>query len=289
MSGNQSSAITEDSTSRSITVDGVPIHYNEAGTGPALVLIHGGGPGATGWSNYSRNIGPLSEHFRVLTPDLPGFGRSGVKPPGSPMPGWYATKMGQFLDALGVEKAHFVGNSLGGMVTLRLAMDRPEKIHRMILMGPGGSIPMFSQFPTEAIMTLLTFYEGEGPSMARLKQFVKHFVYDPSQLTEELLEERMRVALSPHIVETPPMRPDPNAPLEPIWSDPRLATLPHETMIIWGREDKVLPLDMAMPLVKQIPRARLFVMPQCGHWCQWEHADEFNRTTMGFFQAAGDS
>lgn len=205
------------------------------------------------------------------------------------MPGWYATKIGQFLDALDIDKAHFVGNSLGGLVTTRLAMDRPEKIDRMVLMGPGGSMPLFSQFPSPALMTLFAFYEGEGPTKEKLMSFVKEFVYDPSQLTDELLEQRMRVALSPHIVDTPPMRPDPNAAIEPLWSDPRLTMLPHETMIIWGREDKVLPLDMALPLLRLIPKARLFVLPQCGHWAQWEHADEFNRTTAGFFSAASKS
>jgi pimeloyl-ACP methyl ester carboxylesterase len=265
--------MTEAVASKTVDVDGVKIHYNEAGQGPALVLIHGGGPGATGWSNYSRNVGALAKHFRVLTPDLPGFGKSDVKPAGSPMPAWYSTKMGQFLDALGIEKAHFVGN----------ALDRPEKVDRLILMGPGGSIPMFSDYPTDAIKTLLFFYEGEGPSMERLKGFAKNFVYDPSKLTDELLKDRMEVALSPHIVATPPMRPF-GVKMEPLWSDPRLAALPHETLIIWGREDRVMPLDMAFILLKQIPKARLFVLPQCGHWAQWEHADEFNATVVGFLK-----
>ena len=278
--------LTQESTSKTVNVDGVNIHYHEAGDGPPLVLIHGGGPGAGGWSNYNRNIEPLAKKYRVLTPDLPGFGKSDVKPKGSSMPEWYATKMGQFLDALDIKTAHFVGNSLGGMVTTRLAMDRPDKVGRMILMGPGGSIPMFSQYPTEAIKTLLFFYDGEGPSLERLRGFVDEFVYDPSQITDELLEGRMEVALQPHIIENPPMRPQRGVHIEPIWSDPRLATLPHETMIIWGREDRVMPMDMAFPLLKQIPRARLFVLPQCGHWAQWEHAEEFNATVDTFLSAA---
>jgi len=278
--------ITEQSTAKSVMVDGVNIHYHEAGQGVPLVLIHGGGPGAGGWSNYSKNIAPLSKHFRVITPDLPGFGSSDVKPVGSAMPEWYATKMGQFLDVLDIDKAHFIGNSLGGMVTLRLAMDRPEKVDRMMLMGPGGSMPMFSQFPTDAIMTLLFFYDGEGPSFERLKGFANQFVYDPSAITDDLLEGRMKAALQPHIVENPPMRPTAGMVMEEVWRDKRLTTLPHETMILWGREDKVMPMDMAMPLLKQIPRARLFVMPQCGHWMQWEHADEFNSVVNNFLGAA---
>ena len=275
--------LTEDATSKFIDANGVRVHYHDAGSGTPLVLIHGGGPGAGGWSNYSRNLEPLSKHFRVICPDLPGFGRSDMKPVGSAMPGWYAEVMADFLRALGLEKAHFIGNSLGGMVTLKLALEHPEMVDKMVLMGTGGSLPVFSTFPTEGIKTLLFFYDGEGPSLKRLKGFINQFVYDPSQLTDELLEQRMKVALDPRIVENPPMRPNPKVPLDELWRDVRLTKLPHETLMIWGREDRVMPLDMAFPLLKQIPRARLFVMPQCGHWAQWEHAEEFNRVATDFF------
>ncbi len=276
------SKITEQSTSRFVTVDGVKMHYNEAGEGPVLVLLHGSGPGAYGWSNYARNVEPLSKRFRVIVPDLPGWGQSDVKPVGSPVPEWWSTKVGRFLDELGIAKAHFVGNSLGGMITMRLAMDRPDKVDRMILMGPGGGIPMFSIFPTPAIKSIFGFYEGEGPSFAKLKAFADQFTYDQSEITDELLQGRLAKAMEPKFIETPPMRQSPDTKVEPVWNDPRLGQLPHETMIVWGREDRVMPLDMAFTFLKVIPRARLFVLPRCGHWAQWEHADEFNRMTISF-------
>lgn len=277
--------LTEAATSKFVDANGVRVHYNEAGSGAPVILIHGGGPGAGGWSNYNRNMEPLSKHFRVICPDLPGFGKSDMKPLGSAMPGWYAEKMADFMRAIGLKKAHFIGNSLGGMVTLKLALEHPEMVDKMVLMGTGGSLPVFSTFPTEGIKTLLFFYDGPGPSLQRLKGFINQFVYDPSQITDELLEQRMKVALDPRIVANPPMRPNPNVPLDELWRDARLTKLPHETLMIWGREDRVMPIDMAFPLLKQIPRARLFVIPQCGHWAQWEHADEFNRTVSGFFSA----
>lgn len=276
------SNVTAEVTGKFVIVNGVKIHYHDIGNGPALVLLHGSGPGASGWSNYARNIEVLKHHFRVLCPDIPGFGLSDMKPREAPMPGWWAKAMVAFLDAVGEEKAHFVGNSMGGMITLKIAMEEPERIDRMILMGPGGGLPITSTFPTEGIKTLIGFYDGEGPSLSRLRGFINQFVYEPTRITEDLIEQRFAAATAPKIVDNPPMRPGPAGPPEELWRDPRLASLPHETLIIWGREDRVMPLDMSFSLLKQIPRARLLVIPKCGHWVQWEHAGEFNRQVMQF-------
>jgi pimeloyl-ACP methyl ester carboxylesterase len=273
----------ESSSSRFVEVGGLNIHYNEVGSGTPLVLIHGSGPGASGWANFSRNMEPLSKRFRAICIDLPGFGKSDMKPAGVPIPGWWADIVGKFLDALGIEKAHFIGNSLGGVISLKLALTRPEKVGRMVLMGTGGSLPVFTPWPTEGIKSILGYYEGTGPSIERLRAFAQQFVYDPSQLTDELLEKRLKASLDPRIVANPPMRMGPGTVLEDVWRDAGLTKLPHETLMIWGREDRVLPLDAAFVLLKQIPRARLLVMPQCGHWAQWEHADEFNATVTSFF------
>ncbi len=278
-----STADLETSSSRFVEVGGIRIHYNEVGSGEPLVLIHGSGPGASGWANFSRNMEPLSKRFRAICIDLPGFGKSDMKPAGVPIPGWWADVVGKFLDALDIPKAHFIGNSLGGVISLKLALTRPEKVGRMVLMGTGGSLPVFTPWPTEGIKAILGYYEGSGPSIERLRAFAQQFVYDPSQLTDELLEKRLKASLDPRIVANPPMRMGPGTVLEDVWRDPGLTKLPHETLMIWGREDRVLPLDAAFVLLKQIPRARLLVMPQCGHWAQWEHADEFNATVSQFF------
>ena len=276
--------ISESATSKTVDVEGYQFHYHEAGDGEPLILLHGGGPGASGWSNYNRNIGPLSQQFRVIVPDLPGFGKSDMKPEDVNTWEWYGPMMGKFLDALKIDKAHFVGNSLGGATTLVLALERPEKIDRMILMGAAGGYPNFSIAPTDAVKTLLFFYDGEGPSLERLKGFVNHFVYDPSQITDELLEERMKAAMRPEIVANPPMRPVPTAPRKEIWRDAGLTKLPHDVLFIWGREDRVMPIDGVFTLLKQIPKARLYVIPQCGHWAQWEHASEFNEVSEQFLK-----
>lgn len=265
-----------------IEIDGVKVHYHDEGAGPALVLLHGSGPGASGWSNFVRNVAPLAKAFRVICPDLPGFGKSDMKPVSASIPGWWAEVIIGLLDKLGIDKAHFVGNSMGGMITLKIALELPQRVDRMVLMGPGGGFPVSSVFPTEGIKTLAGFYDDPGPSLERLKGFISQFVFDPSQLTDELIQQRLEAATDPRIVAQPPMRLGLAGPPEELWRDARLTRLPHETLIIWGREDRVLPLDTGFVLMKQIPRARLLVIPQCGHWVQWEHADEFNRAVGDF-------
>ena len=271
--------------SRFVDAASARIHYRETGDGPPLILIHGGGPGANGWSNWSRNVPALAARYRVIVPDLPGFGQSSERPRGTVFPGWWATPMIELLDSLGIAQADFVGNSLGGSVTLKIALEEPDRIGRMILMGTGGSFAPLSPFPTIGLTTLRTFYQGPGPSLERLRGFIGQFVYDPSLITEALIEERFAAAMNPAIIANPPMEQKPgDPPPEDLWRDARLTRLPHKTLMIWGREDKVMPLDCAFPLLKQIPDARLFVIPKCGHWAQWEHADEFNATVLRFLE-----
>ena len=266
------------------TVGGVNIHYEDVGQGPVVVLLHGSGPGATGRSNFVKNIDYLARNFRVICPDLPGFGKSDMKPVDAPIPGWWADQILSLLDHLEVDKAHFVGNSMGGMITLKIALEHPARVDRMVLMGSGGGSSIFSLFPTDGIKSLVNFYEGTGPSIEKLKSFIGQFVYDASALTDDLLQERLDAAMDPRIVAQPPMRPGPAGMPEELWRDSRLTQLPHETLLLWGREDRVMPMDMGLILMRQIPRCRFMVMPQCGHWVQWEHAEEFNRIVCTFLE-----
>ena len=269
-------------TSRFVEFDGLRIHYDEAGAGPALIFVHGGGPGSSGLSNFSRNMAAFADRYRVIAIDLPGYGQSTKLKIVEPLWGYYAKVLAGFIDALGLKKAHLVGNSLGGAASLKTALDFPEKVDRLVLMGPGGGYSLFEKQPSDGIRSLVSFYLPPGPSLERLKAFLGYLVYDPSCVPEELLKERLERALDPETAEFMPLRVGPNmAPIGDLWRE-RLDRLPHQTLIIWGREDRVNPMDQGLILMRQIPNARFLVMPQCGHWVQWEKADEFNRTVAAF-------
>lgn len=268
---------------RVIAVDGIDTFIHEAGAGHPVVLIHGAGPGATGLSNWSRNIECLARDFHVITVDLPGFGRSQKMQIPSAFFEFYGQHVGKLLDAMGIEKAHLVGNSLGGGTSMMLALRRPKKVGKMVLMGSGGGFPVASVMPTTGLKMLMGFYEAPGPSRERLAAFISEMVYDKSRITDQLLEERLAAAMAPDVVACPPFGFRDGRPPVPddVWRE-RLDLLTHETLIVWGREDRVMPLDNGFILMKQIPNARMHVMPHCGHWAQWEKAEEFN-TLVGQF------
>ena len=269
------------------------IHYTVQGSGPALILLHGGGPGASGMSNYSRNVGPLSAHFTTYVIDFPGWGQSsknlssfGVSSFGAPGPfanGGRAVKA--FMDAVGIAKAHLVGNSFGGSSAFYLAMECPERVDRLVTMGPGGAwlegVP-----PTPGIIGLMTYYMGEGPTREKLATFLQQLVYDTSVLTPALIDERFAASNNPEITANPPLRLPPGGPSPRqffITEDPRLKTLPHRSLLVWGLQDKV-NLPAGVQPFSVVPQQDVVLFSQCGHWAQWEQADKFNELVLWFLQ-----
>lgn len=270
--------------SRFVEFDGLKIHYNEIGEGPALIFVHGGGPGSSGLSNFSRNMEAFADRFHVIAVDLPGYGQSTKRKIREPLWGYYAKVLARFIDELGLGKAHLVGNSLGGAASLKTALDFPDKVDRLVLMGPGGGYSLFEKQPSDGILSLVTFYAPPGPSLERMRTFLQYLVYDPQSVSDAILQERLARATDPETAEFMPLRAGNMAPITDLWRE-RLDHLPHETLIIWGREDRVNPMDQGLIMMKQIPNARFLVLPKCGHWAQWEKAEEFNRTVRGFLGA----
>jgi len=269
---------------------GLRLHYHEAGSehSDIVVLLHGGGPGASAWSNFARNVPVLAKRFRVIAVDQPGFGQSD-KPTEHPQYFRHsADALLGLLDALGIERAHLVGNSLGGGTAVRFALDNPGRAGRLVLMGPGGlSVNVFAPDPTQGVQNLMRF--GAQPSKEALATFLRGMVYDQSLITEELIEERYAAATTPESLAAMAAMgksfAGPDAELGMLWRDAH--RLRQRVLLIWGREDRVNPLDGALLALKQIPRAQLHVFGRCGHWAQLEKFDEFNRLAMDFLGDPG--
>ncbi|MQA61514.1 MAG: alpha/beta fold hydrolase [Actinophytocola sp.] len=266
---------------------GLRLHYHEAGGEHAetVVLLHGGGPGASAWSNFGRNIEVLAKRFRVIAPDQPGFGRSD-KPTEHPQ--YFTHSAGALLgllDALGIDKAHLIGNSLGGGTAVRFALDHPDRAGRLVLMGPGGlSVNVFAPDPTEGVKNLAKFGAAPGPSKEKLEAFLRVLVYDQSLITPELVQERYDAACEPESMAAMAAMGKSFAAadfeLGMLWRE--AYRLRQRVLLIWGREDRVNPLDGALLALKLIPRSQLHVFGRCGHWAQLEKFDEFNRLAMDF-------
>ncbi|GHG40090.1 MULTISPECIES: 4,5:9,10-diseco-3-hydroxy-5,9,17-trioxoandrosta-1(10),2-diene-4-oate hydrolase [Amycolatopsis] len=262
------------------------LHYHEAGAEHAetVILLHGGGPGASAWSNFGRNLPEFAKHYRTIAVDQPGFGRSD-KPTEHPQYFRHsADAVAGLMDALGIERAHFVGNSLGGGAAVRFALNHGKRAGRLVLMGPGGlSVNLFAPDPTEGVKNLGRF--AAKPSRERMEAFLRIMVHDQALITDELIDERFAAANTPESLAA--MRAMGMSFAKPdtyeegmLWREAH--RLRQRVLLIWGREDRVNPLDGALVALKTIPRAQLHVFGGCGHWAQLEKFDEFNRLALDF-------
>lgn len=274
---------TAENTKKSVEAGGVKLCYHDVGSGHPIIMLHGGGPGASGWSNYHRNVDALAAQFRLLIVDMPGYGGS-AKPDMSDDPfGHRANVLLEFCNALGLDKPHLIGNSLGGAVALRMVLEASEKMGKVILMGPAGGFSPHQLSPTQGLMELLLYYSDGKPTRERLVSFLRHLVFDASAITDDLIDERYQATLDPDVLARPPLG-IPTGPVRgvDIWRDPRLQFLTNQVLLIWGAEDKVNPADSAILFQKLIPHCDTYIFSKCGHWAQWEYADKFNGVVSAY-------
>jgi 4,5:9,10-diseco-3-hydroxy-5,9,17-trioxoandrosta-1(10),2-diene-4-oate hydrolase len=273
---------------------GMRLHYHEAGPGDGqrgatpVVMLHGGGPGASAWSNFGTNLPVFAERFRTLLVDQPGFGKS-ARPP---VTGGYftfsANALAALLTGLGIERVHLIGNSLGGGTAVRFALEYPERAGRLVLMGPGGlSLNLFAPDPTEGVKRLMEFSAPPGPSREKLEAFLRTLVFDQRLVTDELIDERFAAASDPGALAA--MAAMGASFLSPAHAEEAFLwreayRLRQRVLVVWGREDRVNPLDGALVALKTIRRCQLHVFGGCGHWAQLEKFDEFNRLVISFLE-----
>ena len=282
--------LSQESAGRDVTLpSGTHIRYYEAGAADAtpVVLLHGSGPGATGWSNFSGNIGAIADAgFHVLAPDMPGWGDSDA----------VATKemdhdrdLIGFLDALGIEKAALVGNSMGAHTAIRFATLHPERITHLITMGASlgrGPATLFGpgDGPSEGLKMVVKAYKDASPE--NMKALVEIMTYDKERFaTAELTAARSEAALArpehlQNYVDGIPL----GAPIPFKVDRSKIPGIQTPTLLIHGRDDRVLHYEISLRLCAEIPNARLLLLNRCGHWAMIEHAEEFNRVVVDFLQ-----
>ena len=264
-----------------IVAGGIETNYHDVGQGPAVLFIHGSGPGVSAWANWRLTIPALATSYRVIAPDMVGFGFSErPKDVAYRKDVWIAQAIG-LLDALGIDKAHVVGNSFGGAIALGMAIRHPERVNRLVLMGAVGV-----SFPITAGLDAVWGYE---PAFDSMRKLLDVFAYDRSLVNDELAELRYRASIRPGFQESfAAMFPAPRQRwVEALASqEADIRAIPHATLIVHGRDDKVIPLSNSLTLLKWIERSQLHVFGRCGHWVQIEHAARFAGLLDGFFGEA---
>ncbi|HCY62647.1 MAG TPA: 2-hydroxy-6-oxo-2,4-heptadienoate hydrolase [Oxalobacteraceae bacterium] len=261
----------------SIRANGILTNYHDTGSGFPVLMIHGSGPGVSAWANWRLSIPGLAQRCRVIAPDMAGFGFS-ERPPGIryDMDTWVAQAIG-LLDALDIGQADVVGNSFGGALALAMAIRHPERVRRLVLMGSVG-VPF-------AITPGLDAVWGYEPSIETMRRLLDIFAYDRTLVNDELAALRYHASIRPGFQESfSAMFPAPRQR----WVDAMasreedIRALPHETLVVHGRDDQVIPLSNSLTLAQWIPRSQLHVFGRCGHWTQIEHAARFTRLVGDF-------
>jgi 2-hydroxy-6-oxonona-2,4-dienedioate hydrolase len=283
-------ALTKEAAARDITLpSGLHLRYYEAGERGAtpVVLLHGSGPGATGWSNFSGNIGVIAEAgFHVLAPDMPGWGDSDA----------VATKdmdhdktLVEFLDAADTPKASLVGNSMGGHTAVRFATLHPDRITHLVTMGASlgrGPATLFGpgDGPSEGLKVLVKAYKDPTPE--NMKALVEIMTYDKKRFaTPELTKARSEAALAhPDHLRNYVEGLSFGAPIPITVDRDKVPGIQAPTLLIHGKDDRVLHYEVTLWLLASIPNSRAVLLNRCGHWAMIEHAEEFNRLVVDFLR-----
>ena len=267
---------------REITAAGYRTNVHDHGEGNVpVMMIHGSGPGVTAWANWRLVIPELAKNRRVVAPDMLGFGYT-ERPEDNTYnrERWVAHAIG-VMDALDLEKVDLVGNSFGGGLALALAIEQPQRVRRLVLMGSAGV-----SFPITEGLNEVWGYE---PSLENMRRLMDVFAFNKGLLTDELAEMRYQASIRPGFHESfAAMFPAPRQRWVDNLASPEedIRALPHETLILHGREDEVIPLEASLKLAELIDRAQLHVFGRCGHWTQIEHASRFARLVNDFLTEA---
>jgi 2-hydroxymuconate-semialdehyde hydrolase len=274
--------MTNPEIGKTVTANGIRTNYIEAGdaANSPLILIHGSGPGVTAFANWNGVIPTLAEHFHVFAPDMVGFGYTDC-PAGIAdftLDIWVSHIAG-FMDALGIKSACFIGNSFGGALTLALAARHPEKVEKIVLMGAAG-LP----FP---ISDGLLKVWGYQPSAQAMRDLMETFAFNPGLVTDVIVESRYQASIRPGAQEAfGRLFPEPRqARLEALaTSEDDLAAILQPTLIVHGREDKIVPISVSQRFHALIPNSELHIFGHCGHWTQIEKKDRFLELVVPFLQ-----
>ncbi|TCW78927.1 2-hydroxy-6-oxo-2,4-heptadienoate hydrolase [Burkholderia sp. SRS-46] len=253
-------------------------NYHEVGQGMPLFLLHGSGPGVSGWTNWKGVMDELGAHFRVIAPDIAGFGYTEFKEGNKYDIKLWVRHLTGIMDALGIERASFVGNSFGGALSIGLALFDKRRVDRLVLLGtPAGE---FEQTP--GLRSAWTY----EPSLENMERTMRLFPYDQSIINDEMVRTRYEASARPGAQDAlRKLIPKPNEAGPTIvrgFPAEALAGIEAPTLVLHGREDQVVPPACGQLLARHIPNADLHLFAKCGHWVQTERRSDFLRLVTDF-------
>jgi 2-hydroxy-6-oxonona-2,4-dienedioate hydrolase len=274
--------LTEAGTSKTIQAGGMTIHYHEVGQGDPVLFLHSYGPGTTAWITFHKTLGVFSQHFRCILMDLPNFGRTGPVVFNEPVHDLQARTARSLLDALGIEKAHLVGNSQGGQSAMVFAYTYPERIDKLVTgachIVTGGDQYLMANRPSEG--SRATREVIDHPTRENVRRYLRVHLDDEALVTDELVE---------YIYQNHTGHPEHEAARQQSVSveydhGPSVATITAPTLIIWGRYDRMCAFEIGIAALNLINDSRLVVLNKCGHWPPYEHPEEYTAQVLNFLK-----
>ena len=257
-------------------------NYHDMGEGDPLVLLHGSGPGVSAWANW-RGVAPrFAENFRVIAPDLVGFGYTDEPADFrfSFMDSWI-DQIEALLEGLDLKEITLVGNSFGGAVALAYTIAHPERVKRLVLMGSVG---------TTGVMTEgLDQVWGYEPSLEAMRGVLDVMAYNRELVTDDLAQLRYQASIREGVqARFSRLFPAPRQRWVDAIAQPnhKVQGIQQPTLLLHGRDDRVIDLEMSLQLHQLITNSQLHSFGRCGHWTQIEQADRFVRLVSDF--ARGD-
>lgn len=253
-------------------------NYHDMGEGETILFIHGSGPGVSAYANWRLSMPTLSEKFRVIAPDMAGFGYTD-RPDGMTynMDVW-VNQIIDLMDALNIEKTNLVGNSFGGALALALSIKYPNRFEKIVLMGAMGVEFELTKGLDQAW--------GYTPSLENMKSLLDTFAYSRVLVTDELAKMRYEASIREGFQESfGSMFPAPRqtSVSSMASNEEDIKAIDKNVLIIHGRDDKVIPFENSVRLHHLIEKSQLHSFAQCGHWSQIEHGERFNKLLKDFF------
>lgn len=264
------------------------VRYARAGAqGPALILLHGLG---TSFESWWYNLDTLGEQYRVFAPDLLYFGKT-TKPERKPAAEDFPRFVTGFMDAMGLERAFVLGHSMGGLVATKTALDQPERVRGLVLADPAGfgrELAWWLRLRT--LVTLNINTEGKPPPWM-MNFGLGQLFYDPSRVSTEMIDALTDVAQTPGLlhayqqvirfgVDWRGLKPEILQEIRDRADEIRVPTL-----VIWGKQDRVVPVTHARALGERVPNVRIEIFDHCGHAPMIEYPDTFNALVIEFIDA----
>ncbi len=282
-----SNGLTEAGTSKTISAGGMPVHYHDIGSGEPVLFLHSYGPGTTAWITFHKVVGALSEHFRCVLMDLPNFSKTGPMVYSESLHSVQARVGVALLDALGIEKAHWVGNSQGGQSSMVAAINHPERVRKFVMggshIGTGGDRYLMANRPSEG--NRATRVAIDDPSKENIRRYLRVHIDDERLVTDELVDYIHHAhTWSPEFTEA--RRQSISVPHD---YSPGLPGIKSPVLLIHGRYDRMVAFEISIAILNHIEDSRMVLLNNCGHWAPFEKPAEWTAHVLTFLRGYGAS